>query len=81
MNEKTEGWYPEQKLTVEEAVRLFTINNAYGAFEENRRGSIEIEKDADLTVLSDDIFEADPHEISRIKIAATIVAGRTVYEA
>lgn len=80
LNEKTEGWYPEQKLTVEEAVRLFTINNAYGAFEENRRGSIEIEKDADLTVLSDDIFEADPHEISRIKIAATIVAGRTVYE-
>ena len=81
LNENSQGWYPEQKLTVEEAIRLFTINNAYLAFEEDRRGSIELGKDADLTVLSEDIFEVEPHEISKIKVAATIVAGKTVYEA
>ena len=81
LNENTQGWHPEQKLTVEEAIRLFTINNAYLAFEEDRRGSIELGKDADLTVLSEDIFEVEPHEISKIKVAATIVAGKTVYEA
>ena len=80
LNENTDGWYKEQKLTVEEAVRLFTINNAYCAFEEDRRGSLELGKDADLTILSEDIFEAEHHDISKIEIAATIVDGKTVYE-
>mgnify|MGYP001196719902 CR=1 FL=1 len=81
LSEKTNGWHPEQKLTTEEALRMFTINNAYGAFEENRRGSIEIGKDADMTILQEDLFEADPHEIAKIKVMETIVAGNTVYRA
>lgn len=80
LDEKTEGWHPEEKLTVEEAVRLFTIWNAYGSFEENKKGSIEIGKVADLTILDKDIFEVDPHEIASIKVVATIVDGKTVYK-
>lgn len=75
----TSGWYPDQKLNIDEAVRLFTKNNAYGAFAENRRGTIELGKDADLTVLKEDIFEAEHHNISNIGISATIVAGKEVY--
>jgi hypothetical protein len=78
--EKTQGWHPEEKLTVEEAVRLFTIWNAYGAFEENKKGSLEIGKAADLIILDKDIFEVEPHDIASIKVIATIVDGKTVYE-
>ena len=79
LDEKTRGWHPEQKLSILEAVRLFTVNNAFCAFAEERRGTIENGKDADLTVLEKDIFDTDPHEISKIKICMTIVAGREVY--
>lgn len=79
LNERSGGWHPEEKLSVEEAVRLFTINNAYAAFSEKRRGSLEIGKDADMVVLSEDIFKTEPHHISEIKVLRTIVGGRTVY--
>lgn len=79
--EKTEGWHPEEKLTMEEAVRLFTANNAYGAFEEARRGSLEIGKDADMTVLDTDIFSVEPHEITKAAVLRTIVGGKEVYTA
>lgn len=79
LEDKTDGWHPSEKLTISEAVRMFTANNAYLAFEEHRRGSIEIGKDADMTVLERDIFQADPHEIGEIKISKTIVAGKEVY--
>lgn len=80
LDEKTDGWHPDEKLTVEEAVRLFTIWNAYGAFEENEKGSLEIGKAADLTILDKDIFEVDPHDIASIKVVATIVDGKTIYK-
>lgn len=81
LDENTQGWHPDEKLTVLEAVKLFTINNAYGSFSEDRRGSLEIGKDADITILTEDIFSTCPHDISKIKIAKTIVAGREVYSA
>lgn len=79
LGQKTEGWHAEQKLSVDEAVRLFTIGNAYEAFEEDIRGTLEIGKNADMTVLDRDIFEIDPHEISKASILKTIVGGREVY--
>lgn len=79
IGEETEGWHPSEKLSVMEAVRLFTINNAFGGFSEDRRGSLEIGKDADMVILSEDIFKTDPHRISKIKVLGTIVAGKTVY--
>lgn len=58
---------------------MFTINNAFGGFSEERRGSLEIGKDADMTILSEDIFQTEPHRISKIKVLETIVGGKTVY--
>ena len=81
LDEKTEGWYPEQKLTVDEAIRLFTIGNAYGAFDEDKRGSLEVGKLADMVVLGEDIYEVDSHEIHKIPVLKTIVDGREVYKA
>lgn len=79
IGQKTEGWYPEQKLSVDEAVRLFTSGNAYEAFEEDIRGTLEIGKNADMTVLEEDIFEIEPHDISKVAVLKTIVGGREVY--
>jgi len=74
------GWYPAQRITVEEAVRAFTYGAAYAAFEENERGTITVGKAADLTVLDRDIFGVDPPEILNTRAAYTIVGGAVVYE-
>ena len=79
IGEDTGGWHPEEKLSVDEALRLFTINNARGSFTEDKRGSLEVGKDADITILEEDIYRTDPHRISEIKIEAAIVAGKEVY--
>lgn len=79
LDEVSEGWKPEEKLSVLEAVKLFTIGNAYGAFEEEKKGSLEIGKLADMVVLDADIFETDPHKISKISVLRTIVGGKDVY--
>ncbi len=79
IGEDTGGWHPEEKLSVDEALRLFTINNARGSFTEDKRGSLEVGKDADITILEEDIYRTDPHRIYEIKIEAAIVAGKEVY--
>lgn len=76
----TKTFLPEQALSVEEALRLVTSCAAYASFDENRRGTLEIGKDADLTVLSENIFEIDPDKIKDVEIETTIVGGRTVYQ-
>jgi len=58
-----EGWYPEQRLTVEQAVRGFTWGAAYATGMENKLGSLEVGKLADVTILDQDIFTIDPMEI------------------
>jgi hypothetical protein len=75
------GWVPEQKISVEEAIKAYTINNAYAAFEENEKGSIEAGKLADLIVLSDDILTIDPIKIKDVKVVMTIFDGKIIYEA
>ena len=79
IGEVTDGWHPQEKLTVDEAVGLFTAGNAYEAFEEDIRGSLEVGKLADMTVLDRDIFKVDPHEITKAVVLKTIVGGREVY--
>jgi hypothetical protein len=74
------GWFPEQKITVEEAIRAYTITNAYAAFEEHEKGSITPGKLADMVVLSDDILTTDPVAIERVKVDLTIVGGQIVYD-
>ncbi len=75
------GWIPEQKITVDEAVRAFTWGSAYGEFQENVKGTLEIGKVADLVILSDDIFTIDAIKIWNAKVLKTIVDGRVVFEA
>lgn len=74
------GWYPRQCLSVEEAVRLYTSDAAYLSFEEERKGTLETGKWADLVVLSKDIFHVDAEEIKNTKVDMTMVDGRIVFE-
>jgi hypothetical protein len=75
-----EGWVPEQKISVEEAVRCYTVNNAYAEFAEKDKGSLQTGKWADFIVLSDDIFSIDPEQIQNVKVTMTVVGGKVVWE-
>ena len=74
------GFVPTQKITVEEAIKAYTINNAYAAFEETQKGSIEVGKLADMVVLSDDILTTKPEKIADTKVLMTIFGGKVIYE-
>lgn len=74
-----DGWQPQERLTVEEAVRAFTMGNAYAAGLEGQLGSITPGKLADLVVLSEDIFAIDPMRIPAVKVLGTFFGGRLVY--
>jgi hypothetical protein len=74
------GWFPEQKLTVEEAVQAYTMGSAYAEFQEKEKGSISSGKLADMVVLSDDIFSIDPVKIRDVKVLKTMVGGRLVWD-
>lgn len=76
-----EGWIPEQKISVEQAVRAYTVGSAFAEFQENEKGSLTVGKLADLVILSRDIFTLDPKEIEKVKVVMTIMDGRVVYEA
>ncbi|MBP5750396.1 MAG: amidohydrolase, partial [Firmicutes bacterium] len=73
-------WYPENGVTMEEALKMFTIEGAYSAFEEAERGSITIGKYADFTVLDKNIMKNPPEELLNTKVLMTVVNGKTVYE-
>jgi len=73
------GWVPEQKITVEESLRAYTVSAAYAAFEEKEKGSLEIGKLGDFAILSSDVLTAPPDAIEKIQVDATVVGGRVVY--
>jgi hypothetical protein len=74
------GWVPEQKITVEEAVRAYTSSGAYAEFAEKDKGTLEVGKLADLVVLSQDIFRINPDDIRKTTVVYTIVGGHIVKE-
>ncbi len=74
------GWIPEQKISIEDAIKCYTINSAYASFEENIKGSIEVGKLADLIVLSDDILTIDPVKIKDAKVEMTVFDGKIIYK-
>ena len=74
------GWYPEQKISVEQAVKCYTANNAYAGFQENKLGVLKKGMLADLIVLDENIFEIAPDLIKNVKVIRTIVNGKQVYE-
>jgi predicted amidohydrolase YtcJ len=75
------GWFPEQKLTVQEAVEAYTMGSAYAEFQEKDKGSITPGKFADMVVLSDDVFSIAPEKIRDVKVLQTIVGGKTTWDA
>ncbi|MGH9369345.1 MAG: amidohydrolase, partial [Thermoanaerobaculia bacterium] len=74
-----QGWVPEQRTTVEEALRAYTAGAAHAAFEENEKGILSPGKLADFVVLSADPFAVPPEELERIEVEETVVGGRVVY--
>lgn len=73
------GWRPQERMTREEALRSFTLDAAYAAFEENIKGSIQVGKLADLVVLSHDIMKIEPRLILRTEVEKTFLGGKLVY--
>ncbi|MBI3665705.1 MAG: amidohydrolase, partial [Acidobacteria bacterium] len=73
------GWVPEQRVSLETALRAYTTQGAYASFEEDRKGTLEEGKLADLVVLTQDLFHIDPLDIHQTKAALTIMDGRVVY--
>ena len=74
------GWFPEQRLTVEEALRAYTVNGARAAFDEASRGTLEPGKIADITVFDRDLFKASEAGLLEAEVDYTIVDGRVVFE-
>jgi predicted amidohydrolase YtcJ len=73
------GWIPEQKITVEEALRAYTTNNAYGVFAEKSRGRLAAGYAADVVILDQDLTAIPAEAIQRATVRATIVGGKIVY--
>ena len=75
------GWHPEQKLTLDEAIRAFTVGSAYAEFAENVKGTITPGKLADLVMLDRDLYAVPPAEIGKARVLLTVMDGRVMHEA
>jgi predicted amidohydrolase YtcJ len=74
------GWFPEQKITMANAIKHYTLDSAFASFEENVKGSLKPGKLADLVVLSKDLFTIEPKEILATEVVYTILGGKIVYK-
>ncbi len=74
------GWFPDQKMSREETLRSWTIEGAYAAFEENRKGSLEVGKLADFIMISGDVMTMPESEIWKTKVSLTVVGGKIVHQ-
>jgi predicted amidohydrolase YtcJ len=72
-------WGPNQRITVEQALRVATIHGAHASFEEDVKGSITAGKLADFVMLAEDPHAADPDRIKEIQVVRTVVGGRTMH--
>lgn len=80
-NKNPDGWYPKEKISVEEALRAYTTGNAFGSFLDGKIGVLKEGYYADFAVLQEDIFKVAPEKIRDIKIARTVMNGRDVFVA
>ncbi len=74
-------WGPNQRITIDQALRICTINGAYASYDEQVKGSITAGKLADFVLLADDPHDVDPDRVKEIKVVRTVVGGRTMYAA
>lgn len=79
LGEDGEGWYPEQKITMEDAIRYYTLGSAYAQFMENRKGMIKPGYLADIVILDRDLLTIPENEIMKTKVDYTITGGKVVY--
>ena len=79
LGEEGEGWFPEQKLNMEEAIRYYTLGSAYAQFMEDRKGMIRTGYLADLVIVEKDLMTIPESEIMKTKVDYTIVGGKVVY--
>ncbi len=75
------GWFPEQKLTIQEAIEAYTMGSSYAEFQEKEKGSITPGKLADMVLLSDDVLKIDPVKIRDVKVLKTWVGGKLIFDA
>ena len=73
------AWGANQKVSVDEAIRIATVNGSYASYEERTKGTISAGKLADLVILEKDPHDVDPHTIKDIKVVRTVLGGKTVY--
>ena len=78
-NKNPSGWIPEQKISVEQALRAYTAGGAFASYDEKIKGTLEVGKLADFVIIDKDIFSIEPEKIRDIKIVSTYVGGRKVY--
>jgi predicted amidohydrolase YtcJ len=74
------GFLPEQRITIAEAIRAYTLNGAYAIHREQDEGSITVGKLADIIVLSNNLLEIDANDIPNVKVETTMVGGKVVYQ-
>jgi len=74
------GWIPSESISIADAVKGYTLNAAFAGHREKTEGSIEPGKLADLIIVSQNLFEIDPHRLVDTKVILTMVGGRVVYE-
>ena len=74
------GWFPNQRMTREQALRSWTVEGAYAAFEENKKGSLEVGKMADFIMLSGDVMTMPEIEIWKTRVTMTVVGGKIVHQ-
>ena len=79
-DKRPDGWVPEQKITVDEALRAYTTGSAYAAFQENDKGTLQAGKLADFVMLDRDITKIAPESIRDAKVMLTVVGGKRVFE-
>ena len=75
-----DGWFPDERISIAEAIKAYTHNTAYANFEETTKGSIALGKFADLTVLSKNLLKIAPRDYLTTDVVYTIVGGRVVFE-
>jgi hypothetical protein len=79
LGEEGDGWFPEQKLTMEEAIRCYTLGSSYAQFMENRKGVIKPGYLADIVITDRDLLTIPENEIMKTKVDYTIAGGKIVY--
>ena len=75
------GWFPDQKITLDEAIRAYTVGSAYAEFAEHAKGTLSPGKLADLVMLDRDLYRINPADIDQARVLLTVVDGRVVWEA